>query len=89
MVLDEPTVGQDAIQKEKLAEIIKLLHSAGKTIITVSHDVEFLWTLQPRLLVMKQGSVVGDGPCATVMKDRMLLKGARVSQPRSSSCTTR
>jgi len=81
VVLDEPTVGQDAIQKEKLAEIIKLLHSAGKTIITVSHDVEFLWTLQPRLLVMKQGSVVGDGPCATVMKDRMLLEGARVSQP--------
>jgi energy-coupling factor transport system ATP-binding protein len=81
VVLDEPTVGQDAIQKEKLAEIIKLLHSAGKTIITVSHDVEFLWTLQPRLVVMKQGAVVGDGPCATVMKDRRLLEGARVSQP--------
>ena len=56
VVLDEPTVGQDAIQKEKLAEITRMLHSAGKTIIIVSHDVEFLWTLQPRLLVMKQGS---------------------------------
>ncbi|MDA4112560.1 MAG: energy-coupling factor ABC transporter ATP-binding protein [Thaumarchaeota archaeon] len=81
VVLDEPTVGQDAIQKEKLGEIVRLLHSTGKTIIIVSHDVEFLWTLQPRILVMKQGGVVGDGPCATVMHDRPLLEGARVSQP--------
>jgi energy-coupling factor transport system ATP-binding protein len=81
VVLDEPTVGQDAIQKEKLAEIIRMLHSTGKTIIIVSHDVEFLWTLQPRLLVMHQGRVVGDGPCATLMQDRQLLGGARVSQP--------
>jgi len=81
VVLDEPTVGQDAIQKEKLAEIARMLHSAGKTIVIVSHDVEFLWTLQPRLLVMKQGRIVGDGPCATVMHDRELLEGARVTQP--------
>ena len=81
VVLDEPTVGQDAIQKEKLAEIVRMLHAAGKTIILVSHDVEFLWTLQPRLLVMKRGRVVGDGPCAEVMHDRPLLEGARVCQP--------
>jgi energy-coupling factor transport system ATP-binding protein len=81
VVLDEPTVGQDAIQKEKLAEIVRMLHSAGKTIITVSHDVEFLWTLQPRLVVMKQGRIVGDGPCVTVMHDRALLESARVTQP--------
>jgi len=81
VVLDEPTVGQDAIQKEKLAEIVRMLHSAGKTIITVSHDVEFLWTLQPRLVVMKQGRIVGDGPCAKVMHDRPLLESARVTQP--------
>jgi energy-coupling factor transport system ATP-binding protein len=81
VVLDEPTVGQDAIQKEKLAEVVRTLHSTGKTVVIVSHDVEFLWTLQPRLLVMKQGRIVGDGPCATVMHDMPLLQGARVSQP--------
>ena len=81
VVLDEPTVGQDSIQKEKLAEIVKMLHSAGKTVIIVSHDVEFLWTLQPRLIVMKQGRIIGDGPCAALMHDRDLLEGARVTQP--------
>jgi energy-coupling factor transport system ATP-binding protein len=81
VVLDEPTVGQDAIQKEKLGEIIKTLISTGKTIIVVSHDVEFLWSLQPRLVVMKQGRIVEDGPCSLVMLDGGLLTGARVSQP--------
>ncbi len=81
VILDEPTVGQDAVQKDKLARIARELHSTGKTVIIVSHDVEFLWSLQPRIIVMKQGKVVGDGPCSETMLDKDMLTGARVTQP--------
>ena len=81
VVLDEPTVGQDAIQKEKLSEITKMLRSTGKTMIIVSHDIEFIWPLQPRLVVMSGGSVVADGPAAEVMLNTLVLNRARVSQP--------
>jgi energy-coupling factor transport system ATP-binding protein len=81
VVLDEPTVGQDAIQKEKLAEIIKMLRSVGKTVIVVSHDIEFLWPVQPRMIVMAKGRVIADGPAAKVMTDGAMLAGARVTQP--------
>ena len=81
VVLDEPTVGQDALQKEKLAQIFKMLQSTGKTIIIVSHDVEFLWPIQPRLVVMSGGKVVADGEMSKIMADRELLEGARVTQP--------
>lgn len=81
VVLDEPTVGQDSLQKEKLSQIFRLLQSTGKTIIIVSHDVEFLWPIQPRLVVMSGGKVVADGPTADVMANRALLEGARVTQP--------
>src|SRR6266849_6704961 len=81
VILDEPTVGQDAIQKEKLSGIIKMLRSTGKTTIIVSHDVEFIWPLQPRLVVMSQGRVVADGPADTLMRDEGLLEGARGRQP--------
>jgi energy-coupling factor transporter ATP-binding protein EcfA2 len=81
VVLDEPTVGQDALQKEKLSQIFKMLQSTGKTIIIVSHDVEFLWPIQPRLVVMSGGRIVADGPIAEIMGDRALLEGARVTQP--------
>jgi energy-coupling factor transport system ATP-binding protein len=81
VVLDEPTVGQDAIQKEKLSQILRMLRSTGKTIVIVSHDVEFLWPIQPRLVVMSGGRVVADGPMAETMGDKALLEGARVTQP--------
>jgi energy-coupling factor transport system ATP-binding protein len=81
VVLDEPTVGQDALQKEKLAQIFRLLQSTGKTIVLVSHDVEFLWPIQPRLVVMSGGRVVADGKISEIMGDRELLEGARVTQP--------
>ncbi len=81
VILDEPTVGQDAVQKEKLAGIARELHSTGKTMIIVSHDVEFLWLLQPRIVVMRQGKIVGDGPSIETMLDGEMLAGARVTQP--------
>ena len=81
VMLDEPTVGQDAIQKEKLAGTIQMLKSAGKTVVVVSHDIEFLWPIQPRVVVMKGGRVVGDGPATAIMQDRDLLGSARVAKP--------
>ncbi len=81
VVLDEPTVGQDAIQKEKLSGTIKMLGAAGKTVVVVSHDIEFLWPLQPRVIVMKGGKVLGDGPASEVMARREMLESARVAEP--------
>ena len=81
VILDEPTVGQDSIQKEKLAGTIRMLSASGKTVVVVSHDIEFLWPIQPRVVVMKAGKVVGDGPASRLMQDRGLLDSARVAQP--------
>jgi energy-coupling factor transport system ATP-binding protein len=81
VILDEPTVGQDSIQKEKLSQTIRMLSAAGKTVLVVSHDIEFLWPLQPRAIVMKAGTVVGDGPAAELMQKKELLDSARVAEP--------
>jgi energy-coupling factor transport system ATP-binding protein len=81
VILDEPTVGQDSIQKEKLAQTIRMLGSTGKTVVVVSHDIEFLWPIQPRVVVMKAGKVVGDGSASRLMQDEALLDSARVVQP--------
>jgi energy-coupling factor transport system ATP-binding protein len=81
VVLDEPTVGQDALQKRKLTEVVGLLRSQGKTVVIVSHDIEFLWPMQPRTVVMAKGRVIADGPASEVMLDAARLGEARVSQP--------
>ena len=81
VILDEPTVGQDSIQKEKLMQTIRMLSSTGKTVVVVSHDIEFLWPMQPRVIVMKAGKIVGDGPASKLMQEKDLLDSARVAQP--------
>ncbi len=41
LLLDEPTKGIDGFYKKKLADIFKKLTAEGKTLIMVSHDIEF------------------------------------------------
>jgi energy-coupling factor transport system ATP-binding protein len=81
VVLDEPTVGQDALQKRKLTDITRTLTATGKTVVVVSHDVEFLWPLQPRLLVLSRGKILADGAISELMMDDELLQRARVTPP--------
>lgn len=81
LILDEPTVGQDSEQKEKLAEIISLLLSERKTVILVTHDIEFVWPLQPRVVLMSNGEIIADGPCQTVLADEELLSRGSVLSP--------
>ena len=41
ILLDEPTKGMDGFYKKKLAGILKKLTGEGRTILMVSHDIEF------------------------------------------------
>lgn len=81
VILDEPTVGQDHKHKEKIVSMIKELLRNGKTVIIVSHDLEFLWPLQPRTLAMAQGQIIADGSIAEVLADDKIIKKANLVRP--------
>lgn len=81
LVLDEPTVGQDFRNVQRIFSIVKQLLAAQKTVIIVSHDLEFLWPLKGRTIVMKEGKVVADGATQTVFCDTTLLNEANLQQP--------
>ncbi len=81
LILDEPTVGQDSEQKEKLDQIIRLLLSQKKNVILVTHDVEFVWPLQPRTILMSSGEIVADGSPQNVLSDEMLMKRSSIISP--------
>ena len=65
LILDEPTTGISAGQKEALFRAIKLLASQGKSILFVSHKLADVQALCDRVTVMRQGQVVGSRtlPC--------------------------
>ncbi|MGQ9781743.1 MAG: energy-coupling factor ABC transporter ATP-binding protein [Nitrososphaeria archaeon] len=81
VVLDEPTVGQDFLQKEKLREVIRMLVTQNKSVVIVSHDVEFIWLLQPRLILLCNGEVIKDDRCIDVFSDREARQKCGIISP--------
>ncbi|MFH0849355.1 MAG: ATP-binding cassette domain-containing protein, partial [Candidatus Bathyarchaeota archaeon] len=81
LVLDEPTVGQDYGQKERLRHFLVQLRTQGKTVIIVTHDVEFVAESQPRIVLMAQGRVIGEGPAKEIMTCPEKLSQCSVAQP--------
>ncbi|MEM2109852.1 MAG: ATP-binding cassette domain-containing protein [Candidatus Odinarchaeota archaeon] len=81
IILDEPTAGQDMIQKNNLLEMIENLHSKGKTLIIVSHDVEFIVDLNPRIITMAGGMIVCDGDMQDVLTNKKVLEYVNLSPP--------
>ena len=67
VVLDEPTTGQDADGIERVGAVVHALRDAGRTVVAVTHDMEFAATRFERIVVMRQGGIVADGPPAEVL----------------------
>ena len=66
LVLDEPTTGQDGPGGERIGSIVDAYRAAGRTVIAVTHDMEFAATHFGRIVVMRDGEVVADGSPAEV-----------------------
>lgn len=60
LILDEPTTGISANQKEKLFATLVKLASQGLTVIFVSHKLEEVEQLCSRVAVFRQGQLVGE-----------------------------
>ncbi len=61
IVFDEPTVGLDYTARKSLIKVIKRLHSAGKTIICISHNIENFLDFSDTVLIIKEGEIVFSG----------------------------
>jgi energy-coupling factor transport system ATP-binding protein len=81
LILDEPTIGQDYQQKDKLRQFILQMKSQGKTIVIVTHDVEFVAECNPRVLLMRGGKIIGDGEAPEVLTNLEILIQASIVPP--------
>ncbi|MFE4713127.1 ABC transporter ATP-binding protein [Paenibacillus sp. NPDC056722] len=62
LLLDEPTKGLDPAAKEKLASLLLHLRELGKSIIVVTHDVEFAASYATRCALLFDGGITAEGP---------------------------
>ncbi len=81
LILDEPTTGQDSRQKSRLANLLKNLNREGKTVIVVTHDMEFVADFIPRVVLLSKGKVIAEGPAEDILTNRELLMSASLLPP--------
>jgi len=66
LVLDEPTTGQDVQGVAIVRRAIDEAHAAGRTVIAISHDMEFVASSFDRVVVLRDGRLLLDGTPASV-----------------------
>jgi energy-coupling factor transport system ATP-binding protein len=82
LILDEPTAGQDPQSRRGLlARILAWQEEIGLTLVIVSHALEELGQAVDRLVMLKEGQVVADGPTRPVLSDVPLLNAIGLDVP--------
>ena len=89
LILDEPTIGQDHEQKEKLRQFIMQMQTQKKTVVIVTHDVEFVAECNPRVVLMKEGKIVADGVGKEILTDPALLELSSIVLPQIAQIFTK
>ena len=60
VIIDEPTRGVDVGTKQQIYHFIAALAREGKSIIVVSSEMQEVIGLATRVIVMRQGEIVGE-----------------------------
>ncbi|MHB8133117.1 MAG: ABC transporter ATP-binding protein [Anaerolineaceae bacterium] len=69
LILDEPTRGLDQIVKHALCELLINWNENGKSILLVTHDVEFAAMFASRVIILEQGKIIANGNPGQVMHE--------------------
>ena len=82
IIMDEPTASITAQETDKLFEYIHKLKKRGIGIIYISHRLEEIKRIGDRIVVMRDGTYVGERDVATVDVDEVIqmMVGREVTQ---------
>ncbi len=81
VIFDEPTTGQDAASVARIAHVVTELRTRGKTVITITHDIDFAAENFERVIALSQGHILLDGAAAAVFGEEQTLAETYVDPP--------
>lgn len=74
IILDEPFAGVHPKLMEIIYQYISHVNDAGKAIILISHQMDSIFTLCKRLLVLNYGDLIADGEPEQVKRDPAVIE---------------
>ncbi|SEG81835.1 dipeptide ABC transporter ATP-binding protein [Bosea lathyri] len=69
LIADEPTTALDATVQKQILDLFAERKQAGHTLLLISHDLAVVARLADRVLVMKQGKIVEEGPTKQILSE--------------------
>jgi branched-chain amino acid transport system ATP-binding protein len=69
LLLDEPASGLDAVETERLKELILALKDRGLTLLLVEHDMGLTMEVADDIAVLNYGKLIADGPPRAIQKN--------------------
>lgn len=62
LFLDEPTAGMNPVERTRILQNIRDLSAEGEvTFVIVEHDMDVVFSLSERVIVLHRGHIIGDG----------------------------
>jgi len=74
IILDEPFAGVHPKLMETIYEYIIEVNKQGKAFIIISHDMDSIFALSKRLMVLNYGELIADGDPAEVKEDPAVIE---------------
>lgn len=81
IIVDEPTTGQDRKESKRIMEILQRYNDEGHTIIAITHDIALAAEYTDRVIAIKDGDVIADGPPEHVFLDEQNLEETNIRPP--------
>jgi cobalt/nickel transport system ATP-binding protein len=78
LVMDEPTSNLDPKSRR---ELIQLLKTFDHTIIIATHDLDMVFDLCLRTIVLKEGRILADGLTLDILQNEELLDSSHLEKP--------
>jgi ABC-type branched-subunit amino acid transport system ATPase component len=69
LLLDEPASGLDAVETDRLKDMILALRDQGLTILLVEHDMGLTMEVADEIAVLNYGKLIADGPPRAIQKN--------------------
>jgi peptide/nickel transport system ATP-binding protein len=69
LLADEPTTALDVSTQKKVLALLKKFKDEGKSILLVTHDFGVVWEIADRVIVMKEGIKIEEGPVGQIYQN--------------------
>lgn len=78
LIMDEPT---SALDPKSRRRIMNLLKSFDHTKVITSHDLDMVYEVCSRVIVIKKGEIAADGPAEDILSNEALLDSCGLELP--------